>query len=65
MPGLHDLEQRRAEFSRLLSALNNDPVIIDSDLATALEKAQINREALVDLGLEFNRRRHGQLYFIS
>ncbi|MCB0641977.1 MAG: hypothetical protein KDC44_10075, partial [Phaeodactylibacter sp.] len=31
----------------------------------ALEKAQINREALVDLGLEFNRRRHGQLYFIS
>jgi len=73
VPGLHDLEPRRARLRQLGEQLVFGPpdgrglkearlgrgaVLAGDDLEALLEKAGVAREPLVDRGLAFVRRRH-------
>ena len=73
VPGLHDLEARRARLHQLVEQLALDgpdargvrrarlglgAVLSGDDLEALLEKAGVAREPLVDRGLAFARRRH-------
>jgi len=73
VPGLHDLEARRARLYQLVEQLAFDgpdargvrrarlgrgAVLAGDDLEALLEKAGVAREPLVDRGLAFARRRH-------
>lgn len=73
VPGLHDLEARRARFRQLReqlvwsapddrgvrqARLGHGTLLTGSDLEALLEKAGVAREPLVDRGLAFVRRRH-------
>ena len=73
VPGLHDLEARRARFRRLAdelvfgaadargvrqARLGRGRVLNGSDLEALLEEGGVAREPLVDRGLVFVRRRH-------
>ncbi|MFD2162129.1 glycosyl hydrolase [Paradesertivirga mongoliensis] len=76
VPGLGNLEQRQLELKNLISGLNfssskkaavgNGSVIIADDLDKTLSSIKINREELVDKGLQLIRRKHdkGTYYFI-
>jgi len=73
VPGLNNLEARRAEQKRLLSSLSfgddnsgireakigNGRIILSSDLQAGLVYAGIRAESLTDTGLKFIRRKHG------
>jgi arylsulfatase A-like enzyme len=73
VPGLHDLEARRARLRRLLeglgfgaadargvrsASLGSGRVLAGDDLAALLAEVGVARETLRDRGLEFVRRRH-------
>jgi hypothetical protein len=73
VPGLHDLEPRRARLRQLAgqlpfgapeargvreARLGGGRVLLGDDLEALLEKAGVAREPLVDRGLAFARRRH-------
>lgn len=73
VPGLHELEPRRARLRELAKPLESGTadvrgvreatlgrgrVLLGDDLETLLEKAGVAREPLVDRGLGFARRRH-------
>jgi hypothetical protein len=73
VPGLHDLEPRRARLRQLADQLGFGPpdargvrqarlgrgsVLSGTDLEALLEEAGVAREPLVDRGLTFVRRRH-------
>jgi hypothetical protein len=73
VPGLHDLEPRRARLRELAEPLSfgapdargvrrarlgRGAVLAGDDLEALLEKAGVAREPLVDRGLAFVRRRH-------
>ena len=76
VPGLANLEKRRAEFHELIAALKFQPdtqslakatvgkgaVWSGSDLDAMLEKAKVPREAAVDVGVRFVRRTHSEGY---
>ena len=67
VPGFHDWESRQQTFEQLIANFQKEEIIVQNDLANALESAGISREWLVDKGLEFHRRSDGEstLYFIS
>ncbi|WP_353138722.1 glycosyl hydrolase [Pseudopedobacter sp.] len=69
VPGLANLEERRAKFNQLINTLDfksegglkryrigNGEIILSQDFGTALSAIKINREELVDKGLRFTRR---------
>jgi len=73
VPGLHDLESRRARLRQLAETLafgapdargvrqarlGRGTVLTGDDLEALLEKARVAREPLVERGLAFVRRRH-------
>jgi hypothetical protein len=73
VPGLHELENRRARLRRLVgslafgasdargvkqASLGLGSVLAGDDLEALLERAGVPREPLVDRGLAFARRRH-------
>ncbi len=73
VPGLHDLEPRRARLRQLAESLafgapdargvrqaplGRGTVLLGDDLEALLERAGVARETLVDHGLAFVRRRH-------
>ena len=75
VPGLGNLEQKQAEFKSLIAGLNfsaqraavgSGSFIIADDLDKTLSAININRESLVDNGLQLIRRQHesGYYYFI-
>jgi len=78
VPGLANLEPRRAEFKRLMSRLNSTEQAVSrallgkgqflwgKALRRMLAYAGVEREVMVDLGLEFVRRNllNGRCYFI-
>lgn len=79
VPGLGDLEQRRARFEKVLGGLGNGAgeygvgrgkVIVtesDADLDAALAAAKAAREPVAESGLRVLRRRHkhGHHYFLT
>jgi hypothetical protein len=75
VPGLHDLEARRARLRQLTGSLSfgapdargvrgarlgRGTVLLGDNLEALLEKAGVAREPLVDRGLAFARRRHAR-----
>ncbi|MDX9973148.1 MAG: glycosyl hydrolase [FCB group bacterium] len=64
VPGLHDLEARRAAFAPLREEALLAP---HGDLMPLLSTTTVKREAFPDKGLRFIRRKHddGYTYFIS
>lgn len=79
--GLADLERRRARFQTLRSQLTfgpadaggvrearlgNGTVLMGDDVDRLLARAGVQRETLIDLGLDFVRRRYdgGRYYFV-
>jgi hypothetical protein len=75
VPGLGNLEKRRAEFQEMLrvinlenstntevrrTALGNGAFLVGSDLEAMLRKAGVSREPSVDVGIRFVRRIHSQ-----
>ncbi len=69
VPGLANLEERRAKFNELINTLDfksevglkryrigDGEIILSQDFGTALSAIKINREELVDKGLKFTRR---------
>jgi hypothetical protein len=66
VPGLNRLKERRAEFSRLLKGREKQ-VVKSTVLKEALANTAVLREPMVDLGLDFIRRRHdaGYHYFVA
>jgi len=66
VPGFHKLEERRATLKRLLQA-QEKRVVKSAVLRAALASAGTVREPMVDLGLDFIRRRHetGYHYFVA
>jgi hypothetical protein len=69
VPGLADLEARRARLRAARRRLENHPrVRTGSEVGVLLEAAGVPREAMADRGLEFVRRRTGdrrRVYFVS
>jgi hypothetical protein len=82
VPGLGNLEARRAAFKKLLgqfklsaasaagvqqAAVGKGRVLVGPDVDALLAAAGVQRETLVDQGLEFVRRRHakGHYYFVA
>jgi alpha-L-rhamnosidase len=80
--GVADLERRRATLKAALHAVSFGPpdangvreatvgsgrILQGSDLARLLAKANVGRERMVDLGLQFTRRADatGRIYFVS
>jgi hypothetical protein len=81
VPGLHDLDGRRGALRRLTSQLNFTDTqtpgvraagvgagrfLLGDDLTKLLAHAGTRREAMVEQGLRFTRRRHqgGEYYFV-
>ncbi|MCO6042829.1 glycoside hydrolase family 2 [Aeoliella sp. ICT_H6.2] len=66
VPGLHRLEERRAELKPLAAKFEDDVMSLDA-LQAALSRAGVPRESMVDQGLDFIRRNHqeGNTYFIA
>jgi len=80
VPGLHKLEERRAQLKTSLAKLNfADPgngvkqvrigkgiMLLTSDVEKALENRAVKREAMTDVGLQFIRRSFagGKYYYI-
>ncbi|MGB6220758.1 glycosyl hydrolase [Haloferula sp.] len=66
VPGYHELEKRRAKLKRLLATKELQVVKAES-LKGALENSGARREPMVDLGLNYIRRRHdtGYHYFVA
>jgi hypothetical protein len=79
--GLADLDRRRARFEQVRNQirfgqsdasgirearLGRGKILTGDDLASLLERARVQRETLVDLGLAFTRRQHdgGRYYFL-
>ena len=67
VPGWNNLEGRRQQFATVQKQLTTSGAIMQADLSTALAKAKIARESLVDKGLQFHRRSNGTetIYFIT
>ncbi|WP_266367002.1 glycosyl hydrolase [Tellurirhabdus rosea] len=81
VPGLSNLETRRAAFKKLLAglkfaeagkgarraAVGKGAFIVGESVEAGLTAANTRREALVDNGLEFVRRKHdrGAYYFVT
>ncbi|WP_400191766.1 glycosyl hydrolase [Hymenobacter sp. B81] len=82
VPGLGQLDARRAAFKKLLgqiklkdsgragiqqAALGKGQVLVGKDVDALLSQAGVQRETLVDNGLQFIRRRHarGHYYFVA
>ena len=77
VPGLFELEKRREAFQTMLNTIEVDGqgqarvengfFLVGNDLEGLLSQADAAREALVDQGLEYTRRRHenGKYYFIT
>ncbi|HEX8330375.1 MAG TPA: glycosyl hydrolase [Hymenobacter sp.] len=81
VPGLGNLANRRANFKKLLAQLKfgaakdgvqqatigKGRVLLGSNVDQLMAQAGVKREALVDNGLQFMRRRHakGQYYFLA
>jgi hypothetical protein len=68
VPGLSDLEARRARLRAAVERLKAHPrVRTGADAGPLLEAAGVPREPMTDLGLEFARRRMGdeRAYFIA
>jgi hypothetical protein len=66
VPGFNKLKDRRAELKQLLKG--KDTLVVKSDeLKGALAKAQAICEPMVEMGLDFIRRRHnsGYHYFVA
>jgi lysophospholipase L1-like esterase len=66
VPGFNKLEERRAELKQILQGQGHQ-VVASSALIKALDKTAVVREAMVDHGLDFIRRRHnaGYHYFVA
>lgn len=81
VPGLNDLDNRRRKFNELTAQFNFNEagrkdieeapigegrILLGNSLTDLLEYAGVQREAMVDQGLQFVRRSHdsGQTYFI-
>lgn len=80
VPGLHHLEDRRAEFKQLMQSLNftdagnglrqvktgSGQVLLAQDVQKALTSLGIHREELTDTGLKFIRRElnDGKYYYL-
>jgi hypothetical protein len=75
VPGLGNLEKRRAEFQEMLrdvnlenstntevrrAALGNGVFLVGSNLEAMLREAGVSREPSVDIGIRFVRRTHSQ-----
>ncbi len=67
VPGLHQLDDRRAKLAAQQARLETAGAVVTDDLAAALDRAKVRRERLVDAGLEFIRRRAGDgcHYFLA
>lgn len=73
VPGYGRVDERRAAFKELLTALGKTPATIigqlapDTLLATPAFAQQVRRESIVDAGVSFTRRRHdlGHDYFFA
>lgn len=77
VPGLNALAERRQSFRQLFASLKPDnngmaktgkgAFLKGAGLTALLARAGVNRESLVDQGLEFTRRRYdgGLLYFLA
>lgn len=67
VPGLPDLEKRRAQLAVDRTRLEKSGAIVADDAIAGLTKAGIPRETMVDAGLRFIRRRtnNSHWYFIA
>lgn len=71
VPGLANLTERRRRLHALLAALEapvgQGRVLLGSDIEDLLQRAGIQRESMVDTGIEFIRRRddEGYVYFLT
>lgn len=67
VPGLADLEKRRAQLAAGRSRLEKAGVVIAENAVAGLMKAGVPRETMVDRGLRFVRRKVGDAhwYFIA
>ncbi|KAA9148165.1 hypothetical protein FPZ12_045080 [Amycolatopsis acidicola] len=70
VPGLADLDARRAQLAKLNAALRAHPrvvVVKETELDAALSRAGAVREPIADTGLRVLRRQHdqGKHYFLS
>ncbi|WP_133273396.1 glycosyl hydrolase [Hymenobacter radiodurans] len=80
VPGLGKLDARRSAFKKLIGSLKfttaggvqkasvgKGSVLVSKDVDQALTAAGVQREMMVDKGLEFVRRRHdkGHYYFVA
>lgn len=67
VPGLAELEKRRARLAADRARLAKSGAIVAADAASGLAKAGVPREPMVDLGLRCIRRKVGQShwYFIA
>lgn len=77
VPGLADLETRRAKFKQLITSLDfksegglkryrigKGEIILSRDFVPALSSIVVNREELTDKGLKFTRRvENGNVYY--
>ncbi|MCB9354644.1 MAG: glycoside hydrolase family 2 protein [Lewinellaceae bacterium] len=77
VPGLGDLQQRRADFQKILGSLKFDDkgiaavgkgrFLVNDNLLSMTDQAGISRETFVDQGLNYTRRDYGggKYYFIT
>ena len=63
VPGLQELDKRRAQFKAARVRLEKSKVIIADEVTAGLTKAGVVRETMVDAGLRFIRRREGETYW--
>ncbi len=66
VPGFRDFKARRTELKTLLQG--KEPMVVATDaLKRTLESTSVAREPMVDSGLEFIRRKHGEgrHYFVA
>ena len=63
VPGYGHLDERRAEFRKILAGLSSNAVV-NSDIISAFPD-YIRREPLADAGLNFIRRSGGPSYFVT
>lgn len=77
VPGFHDLDRRRAELKQLTDSLSfagdagaavrvakvgKGTILVGSDIDAMLKQAGVAREPMIDSGLRFVRRTHGEGY---
>ncbi len=68
VPGLHEAEAREEELDSILGELvEHGKVTLAADIDLALSRVGESREEMVDVGLEFIRKKHevGHTYFLS